>query len=109
MCSLSVDSVGAATSTESVHHALSDLFPSSKYFRFNPKTLSSEIDVTAPDKLAGFVKDARVHIEQNSDRFAEVARTLRPKTSRSLWRRFRDALREELSALSSEEDDVYLL
>lgn len=101
--------VASATSTEAVHHALSDLFPNSKYFRFNPSTRSTEIDETSPDKLADFVNDAITHIEENRERFAEVARALRPKTSRSLWRRFRDALSEELQALSSVEDDVYLI
>lgn len=101
--------VASATSTEAVHHALSDLFPQSKYFRFNPPTRSTEIDEVRPEKLADFVSDATRYIENNSERFAEAARTLRPKTSRSLWRRFRDALAEELQALSSIEDDVYLI
>lgn len=101
--------VASATNTEGVHNALDDLFPKSKYFRFNPVTSSNEIDATSPEKLADFVRDARVYIQQNPDRFAEVARLLRPKTNRSLWRRFRDALSEELSALSAIEDDVYLL
>ncbi len=100
--------VASATSTETVHHALSDLFPRSKYFRFNPLTRSSEIDETRPDKLAEFVEEARKHIEENSDRFDEVAQTLRPKTRQSLWHRFRDAFGEEVSALSVVEEDVYL-
>lgn len=101
--------VASATNTEGVHYALDDLFPKSKYFRFNPVTCSNEIDETSAEKLADFVRDAQEYIERNPERFAEAARLLRPKTSRSLWRRFRDALGEELSALSAIEDDVYLL
>jgi hypothetical protein len=101
--------VASATSTEHVHHALSDLFPESKYFRFNPETSSNEIDETRPEKLADFVRDAQKHIESNHERFAEVARTLRPKTTKSMWLRFRDAVAEEITALAAIEDDVYLL
>lgn len=100
--------MGAATSTETVHNALTDLFPPSKYFRFNPRTQSNEIDEIAEDKLAEFIREAQVYIVGNQERFEEAANVLRPKTNRSLWRRFQDALAEELSSLSSQ-DDAYFL
>lgn len=100
--------VASATSTESVHHALSDLFPESRYFRFNPVTLSDEIDETHPDKLADFVNDAKRHIDENHKRFDEVARILRPEPNVSIWRRFRNALEDELAALSSDDDDLFV-
>lgn len=101
--------VASATSTETVHHALLDLFPSDKYFRFNPVTDSTQIDETRPDQLALFVKDSKDYIAANGEQFETVGRILRPKTPRSLWRRFRDALREEIQVLQTTmNDDLYL-
>lgn len=101
--------VASATSTETVHHALLDLFPSDKYFRFNPVTDSTQIDETRPDQLALFVKDSKDYIAANAEQFETVGRILRPKTPRSLWRRFRDALREEIQVLQTTmNDDLYL-
>ena len=102
--------VASATSTETVHHAIQDLFPEDKYFRFNPTTDSTQIDETAPETLAMFVKEAQDYIAANVDKFDRVARILRPKTPQSLWRRFRDALRKEIQELESTywDDDLYL-
>lgn len=102
--------VASATSTETVHHAVQDLFPKDKYFRFNPTTDSTQIDETAPETLAMFVKEAHAYIEENRDEFDKVARILRPKTPQSLLRRFRDALRKEMQELESStwHDDLYL-
>lgn len=102
--------VASATSTETVHHAMQDLFPEDKYFRFNPTTGSTQIDETAPEALAMFVKEAQDYIAANVDQFDRVARILRPKTPQSLWRRFRDALRKEIQELESTywDDDLYL-
>lgn len=102
--------VASATSTEVVHHAMQDLFPKDKYFRFNPTTDSTQIDETHPDTLASFVKEARDYIRANQTDFDLVARILRPKTPRSLWRRFRDALGKEMQELeeSAWDDDLYL-
>lgn len=102
--------VASATSTETVHYAMQDLFPKDKYFRFNPITDSTQIDETHPETLAMFVKEAQVFIEDNHDEFATVAQILRPKTPRSLFRRFRDAMRKEIQELenSAWHDDLYL-
>lgn len=102
--------LASATSTEVVHHAMQDLFPKDKYFRFNPVTDSTQIDETHPDTLASFVKEAREYMEANAEDFDTVARILRPKTPTSLWRRFRDALGKELQELqnSAWDDDLYL-
>lgn len=102
--------LASATSTETVHHAMQDLFPEDKYFRFNPTTDSKQIDQTSPETLAMFVKEAREYIAANLDKFDRVARILRPKTPQSLWQRFRDALRKEIQELesSSWDDDLYL-
>lgn len=94
--------VASATSTEVVHHALQDLFPEEKYFRFNPTTDSTQIDETHPDTLAEFVREAQEYIAANRDEFETVARVLRPKTSRGLWKRFRDALGKEIGELEQE-------
>ena len=101
--------VESATSTETVHHALVDLFPPDKYFRFNPLTDSTQIDETRPDQLALFVKDSKHYIKVNSKRFDTVAAILRPKTPRNLWKRFREALSKEIQVLRANmEDDIYL-
>lgn len=102
--------VASATSTETVHHAMQDLFPDDKYFRFNPITDSTQIDETSPETLATFVKEAQHYIAQNLDKFDEVAHILMPKTPQSLWRRFCEALRKEMEELenSAWEDDLYL-
>lgn len=103
--------VASATSTETVHHAIQDLFPEDKYFRFNPTTNSTQIDETSPEMLATFVKEAQDYIATNVDKFDRVARILRPKTAQSLWQRFRDALSKEIQELesSSWDDDLNLL
>lgn len=102
--------VASATSTETVHHAMQDLFPEDRYFRFNPVTDSTQIDEISPETLAMFVKEAQEYIEQNLGKFDKVARILRPKTPQSLWRRFCDALRKEMRDLESSawDDDLYL-
>eukprot|EP00178_Gracilaria_changii_P018736 TRINITY_DN5387_c0_g1_i1.p1 TRINITY_DN5387_c0_g1~~TRINITY_DN5387_c0_g1_i1.p1 ORF type:complete len:798 (+),score=107.91 TRINITY_DN5387_c0_g1_i1:3283-5676(+) len=101
--------VASATATEVVHHAMQDLFPEDKYFRFNPTTENTQIDETHPETLATFVKEAHEYIASNREDFERVARILRPKTPRSLWRRFRDALSKELQELQSgSDDDLYL-
>eukprot|EP00177_Eucheuma_denticulatum_P005816 GFKZ01010617.1.p1 GENE.GFKZ01010617.1~~GFKZ01010617.1.p1 ORF type:complete len:799 (+),score=111.98 GFKZ01010617.1:46-2442(+) len=102
--------VASATSTEVVHHAMQDLFPKDKYFRFNPVTDSTQIDETDADTLASFVREAQDYIRANREDFDLVARILRPKTPRSMWRRFRDALSKEMQELkkSAWDDDLYL-
>ncbi|KAI0566146.1 hypothetical protein FGB62_12g119 [Gracilaria domingensis] len=101
--------VASATATEVVHHAMQDLFPEDKYFRFNPTTENTQIDETHPETLATFVKEAHEYIANNRKDFEKVARILRPKTPRSLWKRFRDALGKELQELQSgSDDDLYL-
>lgn len=102
--------VASATSTEVVHHALQDLFPGDKYFRFNPTTDSTQIDETDPAALASFVQEAQDYIAANRGDFELVARVLRPRTPRSVWRRFRDALAKEMHELhaSAWEEDLYL-
>lgn len=100
--------VASATSTETVHHALLDLFPHEKYFRFNPVTDNTQIDATSQRELSSFVKDAKDYIVANKEEFDLVARILRPKTPRSLWRRFRDALLAEIQELQTADDDLYL-
>ncbi len=101
--------VESATSTETVHHALVDLFPPDKYFRFNPLTDSTQIDETRPDQLALFVKDSKYYIRVNSKRFETVAAILTPKTPRNLWKRFREALSKEIQVLRANmDDDLYL-
>lgn len=102
--------LASATSTEVVHHAIQDLFPPDKYFRFNPTTDSTQIDETHPETLASFVKEAQDYIVTNRPDFDKVTSILRPKTPTSLLGRFRDALAKELQELKSSawDDDLYL-
>lgn len=102
--------LASATSTEVVHHAIQDLFPADKYFRFNPITRSTQIDETKPETLASFVKEAQEYIKNNKEDFEKVAKILRPKTPRSLWGRFCDAMQKEMQELeiSSGNEDLYL-
>ncbi|CDF33499.1 unnamed protein product [Chondrus crispus] len=84
--------VAAATSTEVMHHAMQDLFPRNKYFRFHPTTDSTQIDETHPDALASFAGEAQAYIREKRQDLDLVAAILRPKTPQGLWMRFRDAL-----------------
>eukprot|EP00172_Hildenbrandia_rubra_P001858 Plantae.Rhodophyta-Hildenbrandia_rubra.ctg24719.p1 GENE.Plantae.Rhodophyta-Hildenbrandia_rubra.ctg24719~~Plantae.Rhodophyta-Hildenbrandia_rubra.ctg24719.p1 ORF type:complete len:776 (-),score=172.92 Plantae.Rhodophyta-Hildenbrandia_rubra.ctg24719:153-2480(-) len=88
--------VASATSTENVHHALLDLFPGKKYFRFNPVTSSTEIDETRPGKLRFFVEESQTYISNERERFEAAADILRPRRKQSLWERFTSAFQSEM-------------
>lgn len=86
--------VASATSTETVHNALQDLMSDDIYFRFNPKTVSMQIDETSAEALSMFVREAQEFIEANITMFERVARMLRPNRNLGLWGRFLEVLQE---------------
>ncbi|KAA8492823.1 Calcium-independent phospholipase A2-gamma [Porphyridium purpureum] len=95
--------ISSATSTESVHHTLSDVLPSEKYFRLNPATRNLEIDETSVEQLEEWVRDAQIFVRESEARFEELASMLRPKdamisgTSKSRsWRRLGSRIWKEL-------------
>mmetsp|Transcript_21232 Transcript_21232/g.30845 ORF Transcript_21232/g.30845 Transcript_21232/m.30845 type:complete len:669 (-) Transcript_21232:265-2271(-) len=88
--------ITSATSTEQTHHALEDLMPSDKYFRFNPPTNCTDIDETDPSRLAFWVAEAKSYIETETSRFEHLARMLRPRKPVSPLAEVREALTEEM-------------
>ncbi len=101
--------VASATSTETVHHALLDLFPSEKYFRLIRSRTRRKSMRRGRGSSHCSSRLQRTTSRPSEERFETVARILRPKTPRSLWRRFRDALREEIQVLQTTmDDDLYL-
>jgi len=93
--------ITSATSTEQAHHALEDLMPPEKYFRFNPPTKCTNIDETDPGRLAFWVRDAKryIHDERVHERFERVAQILRPRKPLGPVEKVREAIRQEVRHL----------
>mmetsp|Transcript_34993 Transcript_34993/g.138623 ORF Transcript_34993/g.138623 Transcript_34993/m.138623 type:complete len:705 (-) Transcript_34993:307-2421(-) len=88
--------ITSATSTEQTHHALEDLMPGDKYFRFNPPTNCTDIDQTDPSRLAFWVAEAKSYIETETARFERLAQMLRPRKPVGPLAEVREALTEEV-------------
>ncbi|KAJ8902057.1 hypothetical protein NDN08_006465 [Rhodosorus marinus] len=96
--------ITSATSTEQTHHALEDLMPSDKYFRFNPPTNCTDIDQTDPSRLAFWVAEAKSYIETETSRFERLAQKLRPRKPVSPLAEVREALTAEMEYIKHSAD-----
>lgn len=89
--------ITSATSTEQAHHTLEDLMPEEKYFRFNPPTISVDIDQTDPVMLDNWLREVRTYMEAETERFEHVAQLLRPRRDTTPLGKLRDAIGDEVS------------
>mmetsp|Transcript_34992 Transcript_34992/g.138615 ORF Transcript_34992/g.138615 Transcript_34992/m.138615 type:complete len:717 (-) Transcript_34992:312-2462(-) len=96
--------ITSATSTEQTHHALEDLMPGDKYFRFNPPTNCTDIDQTDPSRLAFWVAEAKSYIETETARFERLAQMLRPRKPVGPLAEVREALTEEMEYIKHSAD-----